>query len=119
MIRRHYKAHLANSSPLRSGQLQERGCQVEYGLGGSNLELLKARFFALSVGRNLWKPYLSPSDCRNRIPLARARVRWVGNATDEHSNCEREGSPRVASGSVVAWQHINLHGEYDFAPEKL
>ena len=32
---------------------------------------------------------------------------------------EREGSPRVASGSVVAWQHINLHGEYDFAPEKL
>ena len=49
----------------------------------------------------------------------RARARWVGNATDEHSNCEREGSPRVASGSVVAWQHINLHGKYDFAAVKL
>ena len=41
------------------------------------------------------------------------------HGTDEHSNCEREGSPRVASGAVVAWQHINLHGEYDFAAEKL
>ena len=44
---------------------------------------------------------------------------WVGNATDEHSNCERDGSPRVASGSVVARHHINLHGKYDFAAEKL
>ena len=25
----------------------------------------------------------------------------------------------VKSGSVVAWQHINLHGEYDFSDEKL
>ena len=41
------------------------------------------------------------------------------HGTDEHSNCEREGSPRVASGAVVAWQHINLHGEYDFVAEKL
>jgi hypothetical protein len=25
----------------------------------------------------------------------------------------------VRNGSVVTWQHINLHGEYDFADEKL
>ena len=25
----------------------------------------------------------------------------------------------IRAGSVVAWQHINLHGEYDFADEKL
>ena len=25
----------------------------------------------------------------------------------------------IRAGSVVAWQHINLHGEYDFAAEKL
>ena len=25
----------------------------------------------------------------------------------------------IRGGSVVAWQHINLHGEYDFAAEKL
>ena len=50
------------------GWKQERGCQVEYGPVGSNLGLPKARLFALSIGRNLRKPYLSPSDCRNRIP---------------------------------------------------
>ena len=25
----------------------------------------------------------------------------------------------VRNGSVVTWQHINLHGEYDFSDEKL
>ena len=25
----------------------------------------------------------------------------------------------VKAGSVVAWRHINLHGEYDFSDEKL
>ena len=25
----------------------------------------------------------------------------------------------VKAGSVVSWQHINLHGEYDFSDEKL
>ena len=25
----------------------------------------------------------------------------------------------LKNGSVVAWQHINLHGEYDFSEEKL
>ena len=26
---------------------------------------------------------------------------------------------RVRRGSVVTWQHINLHGEYDFSDEKI
>lgn len=25
----------------------------------------------------------------------------------------------VKNGSVVSWQHVNLHGEYDFSDEKL
>ena len=25
----------------------------------------------------------------------------------------------VAYGSVISWQHLNLHGEYDFSDEKL
>lgn len=25
----------------------------------------------------------------------------------------------LKNGSVVSWQHINLHGEYDFSEEKL
>ncbi|MBV9937638.1 MAG: Tn3 family transposase, partial [Acidobacteriaceae bacterium] len=25
----------------------------------------------------------------------------------------------VRDGSVVTWQHVNLHGEYDFSDEKL
>ncbi len=39
--------------------------------------------------------------------------------------CEAEGTERrteiieaVRNGSVVTWQHINLHGEYDFSDEK-
>jgi len=31
----------------------------------------------------------------------------------------REGFSTVAHGLVVAWQHLNLHGEYDFSDEKL
>ena len=25
----------------------------------------------------------------------------------------------ISDGSVVTWQHVNLHGEYDFSDEKL
>ena len=25
----------------------------------------------------------------------------------------------IKHGSIVTWQHINLHGEYDFSDEKL
>ena len=25
----------------------------------------------------------------------------------------------IKRGSVIAWQHINLHGEYDFSPDNL
>ena len=76
--------------------------------------------FSRSVSAEIsGNPICHPQTAETGFPLARARARWVGNATDEHSNCEREGSPRVASGSVFAWQHINLHGEYDFAAEKL
>ena len=59
--------------PQGEGWKQERGCQVEHGPVGRNLGLPKARLFALSIGRNLRKPYLSPSDCRNRIPPG---ARW-------------------------------------------
>ena len=25
----------------------------------------------------------------------------------------------IKNGSVITWQHINLHGEYDFSEEKM
>jgi len=28
-------------------------------------------------------------------------------------------SDAIRNGSVVSWQHINLHGEYDFSDDKL
>ena len=39
----------------------------------------------------------------------------------DETDSERQQSlvAAIRSGSVVAWQHINLHGEYDFSAEKL
>ena len=63
--------------PFPRGQGDISYCQVEYSPFGSNLERLKARFFALGAGRNLWKPYLSPPDCRKQAPAWRV-LGWVG-----------------------------------------
>jgi TnpA family transposase len=39
---------------------------------------------------------------------------------EEHSEEQRQTLlAAVRNGSVVTWQHINLHGEYDFSDEKL
>ena len=39
---------------------------------------------------------------------------------EEHSEAQRQTLlAAVRNGSVVTWQHINLHGEYDFSDEKL
>ena len=39
------------------------------------------------------------------------------NETDEEQRQDLIAS--IRRGSVVAWKHINLHGEYDFSQEKL
>ena len=57
--------------------LGSNGSRFPFHAVGSNIERLKARFFALGVGRNLWKPYLSPSDCRKQDPAWRM-LGWVG-----------------------------------------
>ena len=46
---------------------------------------------------------------------------YVSRQIAEEQDRERreELIAAVRSGSVVTWQHINLHGEYDFSDEKL
>ena len=40
-------------------------------------------------------------------------------AEAESEERQQELLTAVRHGSVVTWQHINLHGEYDFSDEKL
>jgi TnpA family transposase len=40
-------------------------------------------------------------------------------AQAESENLRQELFTSIRNGSVVTWQHINLHGEYDFSDEKL
>jgi len=40
-------------------------------------------------------------------------------AEAESEERRRELLTAVRNGSVAAWQHVNLHGEYDFSDEKL
>ncbi len=44
-------------------------------------------------------------------------TRKIAEAESEESRQELLAA--VRNGSVVTWQHINLHGEYDFSDEKL
>jgi hypothetical protein len=38
---------------------------------------------------------------------------------ERDENQKQELVEAIKNGSVVTWQHINLHGEYDFSDEKL
>ena len=40
-------------------------------------------------------------------------------AEEENPDRREELIAAVRNGSVVTWQHLNLHGEYDFSDEKL
>jgi len=40
-------------------------------------------------------------------------------ADEQNEQRKRELITALRNGSVVTWQHINMHGEYDFADEKL
>ena len=40
-------------------------------------------------------------------------------AEEDDPERRQELATAVRNGSVVSWQHINLHGEYDFSDEKL
>ncbi len=50
-------------------------------------------------------------------PGLRLTLRQI--AEEENVERRQELVAAVQAGSVVAWQHINLHGEYDFPDEKL
>jgi hypothetical protein len=41
----------------------------------------------------------------------------IGEAQTEERRADLMES--IKHGSVVSWQHINLHGEYDFSDDKL
>jgi len=40
-------------------------------------------------------------------------------AQAESEERQQELVTALRNGSVVTWQHVNLHGEYDFSDEKL
>jgi len=40
-------------------------------------------------------------------------------AEEKDLDQKQEVIDAIKSGSIVAWRHINLHGEYDFSEEKL
>ena len=57
--------------------------------------------------RNLGKAF--------RLPLSTgARI-----LDEEDEDRRQDLVAAIRAGSVVAWQHINLHGEYDFSDQKL
>jgi len=51
-----------------------------------------------------------------KIELAETNV---AQAREFYQERRQDLLATIRKGSVVAWQHINLHGEYDFAAEKL
>jgi hypothetical protein len=61
--------------------------------------------------------------CRRRIK--NAIICWnylyLSHRIGQEKNAERrqELLKAIQHGSVASWGHINLHGEYDFADEKL
>ena len=46
---------------------------------------------------------------------------YLSQKLHDEENLVRKGEliDAIKDGSVVTWQHINLHGEYDFSDEKL
>ena len=60
-----------------------------------------------------WRKRASGSSCWNYLYLSQ-------KLEDSEDIASREAFlEAVANGSAVAWQHINLLGEYDFSDEKL
>src|SRR4029453_4473607 len=66
-------------------------------------------------------PKLATSKGERPSVNIKRRCRVITKKITEADTEERRQGVMLAvrNGSVVTWQHINLHGEYDFADEKL
>jgi hypothetical protein len=57
----------------------------------------------------------------NELPHFQGGRSDLSHRIGQEKNAERrqELLKAIQNGSVASWGHINLHGEYDFADEKL
>ncbi len=56
---------------------------------------------------------------RNNKATASGGGTFTQKLNDANQKESQELLTAVKEGSIVTWQHINFHGEYDFSEEKL
>ncbi len=80
---------------------------------GSNHEFLHGEKVEQEIAEGCRRLIKNAIVCWNYMYLSRQI------AKEEDLDRRQELIEAVKAGSVVAWQHINLHGEYDFSEENL
>ena len=80
---------------------------------GNNQEFLYAEKVEQEIAEGCRRLIKNAIICWNYLYLSQK----IADESDEDRRQNLIAS--VRNGSVVSWQHVNLHGEYDFSDEKL
>lgn len=80
---------------------------------GNNQEFLHGEKVEQDIAENCRRLIKNAIICWNYLYLTQK----IAEAGSE--KCRQELLMAVRNGSVETWQHVNLHGEYDFSDEKL
>ena len=80
---------------------------------GNNQEFLQGEKLEQEIAEGCRRLIKNAIICWNYLYLSQ-------KIAQEHNQQKKQGLiEAVRAGSVVSWQHINLHGEYDFSEDKL